>query len=47
MAHHDWPDDFMDDSGHGPVWHAVMSLLTIAGIGAVLLLAGVALAAPR
>lgn len=41
---HGWGDP---DPGPGPVWHAAMSLLTIAGIGAVLLLAGVALAAPR
>lgn len=34
--HHDF--DWPDDSGHGPVWHAVMSLLTIAGIGLVALL---------
>ena len=41
----DW--DEPDDTGHGPIWHAVMSLLTIAGIGVVLLLAGVALVGPR
>lgn len=39
---YDWPDD----SGHGPVWHAVMSLLTIAGIGLVALFVAVA-AVPR
>lgn len=46
MPHHDWPDHFDPDPGHGPVWHAVASLLTIAGIGAVLLLVAVA-AVPR
>lgn len=44
--HHDWPDDFMVDSGHGPVWHAVMSILTIAGIGIVALLVAL-VAVPR
>lgn len=43
--HHDF--DWPDDSGHGALWHAVMSLLTILAMGCVLLLAGVALAAPR
>ena len=42
--HHDF--DWPDDSGHGPVWHAVMSLLTIAGIGLVALLVAF-LAVPR
>lgn len=36
---YDWPED----PRHGPVWHAVMSLLAIAGIGAVLLLVAIAL----
>lgn len=43
MTRYDWPED----PRHGPLWHAVMSLLTIVAMGAVLLLAGVALAAPR
>lgn len=40
---HGWGDP---DLGHGPVWHAVMSLLTIAGIGVIALLA-IVLVAPR
>lgn len=44
MSHH---DDLWDPGpDHGPVWHAVMSLLTIAGIGLVALLVAF-LAVPR
>ena len=43
MAHHDWPED----PRHGPVWHAVMSLLTIVAMASAWVLAGIALAAPR
>jgi hypothetical protein len=43
MTRYPWPEDH----GHGALWHAVMSVLTIVAMGAVLLLAGVALAAPR
>lgn len=35
---HGWGDP---DPGHGPVWHAAMSLLTIAGIGLVALLVAI------
>ena len=38
----DWNEP--DDSGHGPLWHAVMSLLTIAGIGLVALFVVLAVA---
>lgn len=40
---HGWGDP---DPGPGPVWHAAMSLLTIAGIGVIALLA-IVLVAPR
>ena len=40
--HHDF--DWPDDSGHGALWHAVMSLLTIAGIGLVALFVVLAVA---
>ena len=44
--HHDWPDHFDPDPGHGALWHAAMSILTIAGIGIVALLVAL-VAVPR
>ena len=43
MPHHDWPDHFDPDPGHGPLWHVAMSILTIAGLLAVAALVAVAL----